>query len=161
MRQFIRLASLASICVLGSGACNSRSARNGPLAVAADSLLAGTRPECVSLAQNPGPGEAPFRECRATKGDTAIIVINDAMQKVVLISREWRVDSSAIRADFQDLEERLTLSHGVGQQACQDPSFAPGRMWRTAEYHSILAALPISNSLYFGQILGAPLCGQQ
>jgi hypothetical protein len=155
----IRLSSLLMACtgfVVATG-CTSHASPATPLSALADSVLSGKQQAtCTTVASLPGPGAAPFRECRTTGADTAVLVTRDAKGLVVLVSRQWKLANSGPDPDYSALLQHLKSDFGSGESTCQDPSLR-GTMWRLPDRHVILGILA-EGAVYFAAIAGVPLC---
>lgn len=155
IRLWIMLTACASLVVLAD--CSRTMGPMSPLSSLADSVLSGKpAPTCATITALPGPGRAPFHECRTTGADTAVIVIRDATRVVVLVSRQWRLAESGADTTYTSLLERVTSQLGQGEPTCQDPSLT-GTMWTFPDRHVILGLLA-EGEAYAAMIAGVPLC---
>lgn len=155
-RRWALLMALAASGV--ATGCTSPASRATALRTLADSVLAGKpQPECTTLASLPGPGRAPFRECRTAAADTAVIVIRDDEGAVVLVSRQWPLAGPGADPAYVSLRQRLVTAFGPGEPACQDPALR-GTMWRLPDRHVLLGDMAAGGA-YFAAIAGEPMCG--
>jgi hypothetical protein len=155
MRRFI--VAMASTAVVATTSCKRQASPAAPLRSLADSVLSQKpEPSCTTVASLPGPGASPFRECRTTGADTAVIVTRDAKGVVVLVSRQWKLANSGTDTNYAILLEQVKSKFGLGEPSCQDPSLS-GTMWRLPDRHLILGALA-EGSAYFAAVAGDPLC---
>ena len=86
-----------------TGACDFSPNAWGPLRVLADSLVRGQSWSC----QRGG------RACIATLGNTQVYFFANGARQVVEVTRDSRVVSTAIDAEFARVEARLTAQAGV------------------------------------------------
>jgi hypothetical protein len=151
-----RLLMACTAFVVATG-CTSNAGPVTALTALADSVLSGKQQgTCTTVASLPGPGAAPFRECRTTGADTAVLVTRDAKGVVVLVSRQWKLANSGTDPNYTALLQHLKSDFGSGDPTCQDPSLS-GTMWRLPDRHLILGTLA-EGAVYFAAIAGEPLC---
>ena len=157
MRNTIGGGSFALLLLAGGVGCGGRAPNEYGLGPVADSVLAGKPvPTCTTEASLPSVGDPPFTECRTRSADTSVIVIRDSHQAVVLVSREWHLDSALAAATRDSLVGTLVVRMGAGRVACQDPSL-DGTMW-LGDKNFIVLGSSRTGLLYWAAIGGAPRC---
>lgn len=159
MKRFIT-ASCAVLSVAGiTAGCDTERALRGPLAQVAYTVLSYGL-ECNEVDHWPVPvGQPPFQDCRGTVRDSTMLVVSDASDSAVVVSRRWAVGGDG-EQEYSELLAALQQQYGEGVFV---PPPIGGEhadrlmtVWTFGTHHLRLRLMPTEGYIFMQWELGPP-----